>query len=487
MTTRSILPSNAEPLSQSVWAIAVAAVTALVAAGARYGFHTDELYLTATGRHLDWGYIDQGPAVPAINRAVDYWAGVSPLGLRVISALCIGGIVLLVGWMAARMGARPVGQMVAALSGGFSGFALSTGHLFTASVFDALAWTICLAFLVAILDQGSPRLWMGLGLAFGISFYFKPTIVLLAAVSIPLVVILRPRAVKGIWPWVGLLATAAVLTPGMLWQQANDWPYLEVAQAMIDSSGSLLQYSRDFLVMFSLILLVPFVGGIYQIWVDPNLKRWRPLTLVYPILAIGLAWFGRGAHIAFPATFPVFAGASIWYEERTAKFRRLGLLFTLIVLAATSLVALPILEPDSAGLAMRLNPDLGETVGWKENVGQIGVVYTGLTPEQQNNAVIFAESYGQASAFEVFGAGLPQAYSGQNSFWDWGPPSQHGTIIGVGAVADDLAPICPTIEEVASLTTPFGVENDQSGSPIWICPEPTGSLADIWDNLKHYD
>jgi len=116
-------------------------------------------------------------------------------------------------------------------------------------------------------------------------------------------------------------------------------------------------------------------------------------------------------------------------------------------------------------------------------------VHAQLAPDDRATATILTASYGEAGAIDVLGTelGLPAAVSGHNNYHLWGPPGEHGPIIAVGSLADLLSKICPAVDRVDIIDNPWGVENEEFGHPILLCPNPTGQLADVWELARHYN
>ena len=112
-----------------VIAIGAFVTVLLIVVASRYGYHRDELYFLACGRHLAWGYPDQPPIVPLIARAMSAIAPGSLTLLRIPSAISAGLVVVLTALTTREMGARRDGQIVAAVVMASGGVFYGTGHL----------------------------------------------------------------------------------------------------------------------------------------------------------------------------------------------------------------------------------------------------------------------------------------------------------------------------------------------------------------------
>src|SRR5436190_22863338 len=142
-------------------------VTLIVFAG-RYGYHRDELYFLEAGRHLAWGFADQGPLTPLLAHLMDKLSPGSLTVLRVPSALMAGATVFVTGLTAFELGARRRAQVIAASCAAVASVVLVVGHLLSTSTFDLLAWSIVTWLVARVIWTGNERLWPVAGLLAGL-------------------------------------------------------------------------------------------------------------------------------------------------------------------------------------------------------------------------------------------------------------------------------------------------------------------------------
>jgi 4-amino-4-deoxy-L-arabinose transferase-like glycosyltransferase len=461
----------------------------LLAVSGRYGFHRDELYFVVAGRRLDWGYVDQPPLTPLLARISETIGGTSPVALRILPALALGAVVILAAAKARRFGGGSRAQTFAAVTAGGAGFALAVGHLLSTSTFDYLLWTLAAYLLVRLLAGADPRWWVALGVTVGVGLQNKHLMAFLAAaVLLGLLATPQRRLLGDKWPWIGVGVAALIALPNFVWQAANDFPQFEMATALADRSDGPLAFVLEQIGLLSIVLAVPAAVGLWRLLRSPQLARWRAIGIAF-VLLFGFFLLAQGKSYYVAPMFPVLlAAGSLWFEDLAAMGRRVMIGATALGIFVGFFIALPLLPPSSMS-TLDATGELGETVGWPELVDQVTVIYETIPADRRSGTAIFTASYGEAGAVDVLGqdSGLPAAASGHNNYWLWGPPLMHGPLIGVGPVGDPLRRICPGVKQVAAITNPYGVENEEFGLPLWLCLEPTGQMAEIWDDVRHYN
>jgi hypothetical protein len=126
-----------------------------------------------------------------------------------------------------------------------------------------------------------------------------------------------------------------------------------------------------------------------------------------------------------------------------------------------------------------------ETIGWPEYAEAVRGVVASLPADQRRTAVLFTANYGEAGAAEWYGVGVP-VYSGHNGWRDWGPPpAGAGPVVVVGLDRPQTA--FTGCRQTATLDNAAGVDNEERGAPVWVCDAPSGSWAEQWPRLSHYD
>ncbi|WP_405432746.1 glycosyltransferase family 39 protein [Micromonospora sp. NBC_00617] len=488
------------PRALGPWLVAAATSVTLLLLAGRYGYHRDELYFLLCGRHLAWGYVDQGPLVPALARLLDTIAPGNLVVLRTPSALLAGVAVLLVAAIARELGGGRGGQTFAAVLAALSGIVLAGGHLLSTTTVDLLVWLAVAWFAVRLLRTGDSRWALALGLVLGVGMLNKLLPALLAVGLLAGVVIAGPRRLLRD-RWVLAAAGTAVLlaAPNLIWQAAHGFPQLGVAASI--SGGDSSYSGRLDALTLQLVIISPYAVPIWIAGLVALLRRpaWRAYRAVgwawVVVVGIVLVAGGKGYYDAPLLLVLTAAGAVVTaaWASRGAAWLRRGVLAVgaVLFLLPTVVLLLPVLPADRLpSFVVDVNYDAGETIGWPEFADSVATVHRGLPPQERSRAVILTGNYGEAGAIARYGParGLPRAYSGHNSMVDFGqPPADADVAIVVGWERPDA------LNAWFRECTPAGrvdqrveVDNDENGGPILVCRGLRRPWAQIWDTeVRH--
>ncbi|PXX69146.1 dolichyl-phosphate-mannose-protein mannosyltransferase [Nocardia tenerifensis] len=480
--------------------VAVLFAAVLLAGAPRYGYHRDELYFLAAGRHLSWGYPDQPPLTPLVARIMASIDPDSLLLLRLPAVLAATLVVVCAGLMAREFGGGRAARAVAAAAVASAALTMGAGHLLSTAVFDLAAWSVVSLIVLKLIngqaDQARPglggaRWWLVIGLVVGVGLQNKLLLIFpVVALTVSLLAI-GPRkvfATKYFPLAVGL--AALIWLPYLVWQGRNGWPQWEMSRAIAGGSSG----TSDSPIMFVLLqfglmgpLLVPlWAFGLWRLARDP---RYRAFAAAYGLLFVLFLVTGGKAYY-LGGMYPILLAAAAvplaaWLGRKRARWAVVS--FVVAVNALVSAVLfLPVLPlsvlKDSPVLA--INYDAGETIGWPEFARRVGEARAGLG----GDVAILTANYGEAGAIERFGApyNLPTPHSGHNSYWWWGPPSDAATeVLTVGIDRDHLVRVCADVQPAGHIDNGRGIDNDEQGAPLFVCRKPRAPWSELWPRVKH--
>ena len=405
---------------RGVGAIAGGLVALLVAVSGRYGYHRDELYFLAAGRHLDWGYVDQPPLTPLLARVMSAVVGDSLVGLRVLPALMAGATVLVAALIARELGGRRSEQLLAAGATAMSAIVLVNGHWLSTSSLDLLVWSL-LSWLTIRAVRSGGRSWLWLGLVAGIGLQNKTLVIfLLAALLIGLLIAGPRRVFRDRWLWAAGGLALLLWLPNLIWQGLNGWPQLELSSAIAAGSSGSSQPWWLFLP-FQVVLVAPFllpiwVAGLVWVLRSPQV---RFLGVAYVILVVlFMITGGKPYYVAglYPALLAAGSLPTISWVRAGARRRRVLLGLAFVLSLPNLILMLPLLPERLLGPVVAVNYDVGETVGWPLFAATVGDAYGSLPADTE--PVVITRNYGEAGAIERYRPRIP-VYSGHNAYWDW--------------------------------------------------------------------
>ncbi len=499
---RRILSSD----TAALWLLGLAFTVLHLSAGARYGFHRDELLTYSNTRDLEWGYVVYPPVTAFLGRIELAFFGTSLMGFRCFAAIACGIMAVLTGLMARAMGGGRQAMLVSAFAASIGGAVFFSGSFMSYMSFDLLWWVAVAWCVVRLLESGDARWWLGIGAFIGLGLMTKYTMAFLVAALLGgMLLTSNRRYLRCPWFWCGVALTLFIVAPNLWWQYQHHFVSLAWMRS-IHARDIGLGRTDNFLLSQLWQVLNPVtvplcLAGLWFVFRRPEGKPWRMIGWMYLLTLVCLmAVRGRDYYLA-PAYPMLLAAGAVWSESRLRSLpaprqsRILRAAWTTLGIAGLSLASLilPFAPINSAWWRVQdaVVHQFNMQIGWPELARTVAHVRDSLTAADRAGVGVMAADEGEAGAVNLYGRayGLPRAISGMNSNWLRGygdPPPQ--TVIAVGFKPGELNQIFASCQDAAQLWNPYGVVNDtfRDRDQVYVCRNIRLPWPEFWKHFQYY-
>jgi len=484
-----------------------------------YGYFRDELYYIICGRNLAWGYVDHGPGVALQAKLSLAIFGKSLAGIRMLSAIAGAGRVFLTGMLAWSLGGRRPAQALAMIGVLVAPQYLALDSFLSMNSFESIFWMGCLLALILIVRGGSERLWLLFGVSAGLGLLNKPSMAFfLFALLAALLVTPQRRLLFSRWAAAGVALLILIALPNLIWQAHHHWPTLEFLHNGQVENKNIKLAPLPFLgkQILNLQPATVLVWGAGLIWLlrNPLAKNWRWLGLTYLFFLAAMMALHAKDYYVVPIYPILFAAGGIAWEQRFAnrpavaqnRVYAFPIMETVLLVAGALILpmGIPVMRPPTwiaYTKAIHLYNASGNTenaasgplpqfyadrFGWQEEVDEVSRIYRSLSAEDQAKAGISCSNYGEASAINVLGHGLPTAISGHNSYWLWGPKGVTGEVMIVinNATPEEMRKYYDSVQVAGRMDHPLSMPYEHRN--IYLVRGRHKNVLDDWLSFKHY-
>jgi 4-amino-4-deoxy-L-arabinose transferase-like glycosyltransferase len=484
-----------------------------------YGYFIDELYYLSCARRLAFGYVDHPPLAPLLLRGVTTILGEGIVAIRLLPAIGAGVLVLLTGWLTARLGGGRRAQVLAGLATLASPYLLVIFGFFSMNWLEPLVWTGLVAIVVEMVRRGDPRLWLAFGALAGVGLQAKHTILTVAgALVVGLALTKARRLLASSWLLLGGLIALAIAAPNALWQMAHGWPSLEFyrnANAFKNLPTAPLAVIANQVLFMNPVTLPLWLAGLGFFLFSRDGRSLRSVAWAYLLLLGALIAAQSSRPDRLGAFYPALLAAGAVVTERAASRHR-WLMPTALTVLLAGIVAfaplgLPVLPPAmlaryvaALGIVPQIERGEGKRAelpqwfadrfGWEQLVAQTVEVYRSLPPDERARALIVAPSYGHAGAVERFWPeeAHPPVVSTHNTWFFWSrdvlAQAPFDVAIGMGG-REGLAQTYAEIEQVALYDCDYCIAW-RDRMPIYVARRPRvgrQELLAVWERGRHFE
>lgn len=506
-------------LSFTALKIGIQVVGNVLAQHAGYGIFRDEMYLLVCGQRPALGYVDQPFFSPLIAVLSDLLFGHTQMwAFRLLPALAGGATVLLTGLLVRALGGGRLAAALAMVAMISASIYLALDGYVSMNAFEPVFWMTCCLAIIHLVRGGDSRFWwIVFGVSAGIGVENKISeVFFLACLFAALVCTPQRRILKSRWFLVSVALIALLSLPYALWQLQNQFPTLEWLHEVAVTGKDVKLPPMPFvgsqiLMLFPLNLLL-WSTGVLWFLLAKSARPFRFLGLTYLLfLAAMMAMHAKDYYLA--PIYPVFfaAGAVAWFSWAVGKSWRYALIGVFAVLAVIGFFAfvpfvIPVLPPANhiayaRTMHMDVHDEEVETVkpklpqfyadrfGWSELVSKVVSIYNSLPEQERAVTGIWGQNYGEASAINVLGRGMgiPEAISGHQNYWIWGPGKYTGQemIIVTGADMKEMLSIYDSCAIAGEMDNPYSMPYEYH-RPIYLCRGRKIPYQRDWSESKLY-
>ncbi|MBT8393259.1 MAG: glycosyltransferase family 39 protein, partial [Bacteroidia bacterium] len=408
-----------------------------------FELHRDAYLYYAQSEHLAWGYVSVPPSIAVVGKLATSIFGNTTFGLRFFPAL-IGAIsVLIIGLFVKEVGGKKKAITLACLAYILSPSYLHTNFLFQPVAFNHFYWLLSGYLIFKLIKQNNPKIWIWIGITFGLAFLNKYSIVFFyAAFGVALLFSTHRKLILSKYFLFAVIAGLLIITPNLLWQIDNNWPVLQHMDELRESQLVHVRLSDFILAQFLMNMqaIVVWILALVFLLFNRIEKKYRLFGYMY-IFIILLLIAGSGKSYYTLGVYPIlFVFGAYFIEKYVKKYASLLVGFLVIFMfyslyISQSFDGIPLSTFDKAynreafrwenGVNNDIPQDMADMTGWKEIGEEVSKIYTSLGEENKENCEIYCYHYGQAGAVMFYGknVGIPQPISPNGSFVFWSPES----------------------------------------------------------------
>lgn len=497
-----------------LFSIALFKLIVLLVFAGNYGIFRDELYYLQCSNHLALGYVDQSPLSIFILKLSTGLFGESLFGIRILAYIASCITVFTAGIIARELGGGRFAQIASAVSVLFCGVVLGGGSYFSMNVFDVLLSTITFYFIIKLIKTDNKKLWIYIGILFGIGLQNKLSFLFLGfGLAVALLITKQRRDLLTKELWIGAGLAVLIFLPNIIWQITNGFPTLEFmhnASLYKNRKMSIGEFSLGSLMELNPLNFLFILTALYFLFFNKNGRQFITIGIMF--ISIFLVFvFNNGKPYYMGILYPVIlacgaVGAAVLFEKYLRLWTGYILLAILLPMYLTTVpFAIPVMNVDefieysiSKGVTQRNseNSELGllpqffsDRFGWKEMAEQVSEIYENLPDSEKKNTIVFGQNYGEAGAIDYYRKqfDLPPVVSSHNNYWLWGYPDyadSNSTWIVIGSNFEDNSEFFEFVELAASHHSKYGMPYENVD--IFICRKMKMPVEEVWKKIKHF-